>query len=92
MCTYFLGSDQAFVAGVPAVVALASMPLSVGVAFRSEDPIDICVGEQLVIVAVPPALARPGIVILEELCASIHLQTVLVVCRLVLGLGDVGEL
>ena len=92
MCTYFLGSDQAFVAGVPAVVALAPMPLSVGVAFRSEDPIDVCVGEQLVIIAVPPALARPGIVILEELCAAIHLQTVLVVGRLVLGLGDVGEL
>ena len=92
MCTYFLGSDQAFIAGVLTVVAPAPMALSVGVAFRSEDPIDVCVGEQLVIVAVPSALARPGIVILEELCASIHLQTVLVGSRLILSVGDVGEL
>ena len=73
-------------------VVLAPMPLGVGVTFRSEDPIDVCVGEQLMIVAVPSALTRPGVVILEELCAAIHLQTVLVVGRLILGLGDAGEL
>ena len=64
----------------------------VGVAFRSEDPIDVCVGEQLMIVAgMPSALARPGIcAILEELRAAVHLQTVLVVAsrsRIILSLG-----
>ena len=77
---------------MPAVVALVRMPVNVGVAFRSEVPIDVCVGKQLMITAVPSAFAWAAIVVLEELCASVHLQTVLVVCWLILSVWDVGEL